>query len=191
MLLGKYFPVTFKVSCDSRYRLLSEVFRYDWYMRTFKTANISSIRFACAAYRRNTNFIRVPTTVIGLIDASVSIKVAVNYGNYKNRLGAYHAPIHTFLDFTFLRSLPIAQVRNGFAELIKISSCSHLEVFNLLDKYCEQLIEKKFGRADGSSDELRNAADIVRPFSLTLPYLRKSANIFPDQPRGNLRDAKT
>lgn len=44
--------------------------------------------FACAAYRRTTNFIRIPTTVIGLIDASVSIKVAVNYGNYKNRLGA-------------------------------------------------------------------------------------------------------
>lgn len=117
--------------------------------------------FACAAYRRNTNFIRVPTTVIGLIDASVSIKVAVNYGNYKNRLGAYHAPIHTFLDFTFLRSLPIAQVRNGFAELIKISSCAHLEVFNLLDKYCEQLIESKFARADGSSDKLRQAADYI------------------------------
>ncbi|KAI0890130.1 Dehydroquinate synthase-like protein [Annulohypoxylon maeteangense] len=102
--------------------------------------------FACAAYRRNTNFIRVPTTVIGLIDASVSIKVAVNYGRYKNRLGAYHAPLHTFLDFTFLRTLPIAQVRNGFAELIKISSCSHIEVFDLLDKFCEQLIETKFGR---------------------------------------------
>ncbi|KAL8869849.1 MAG: hypothetical protein Q9174_003961 [Haloplaca sp. 1 TL-2023] len=117
--------------------------------------------FACAAYRRNTNFIRVPTTVIGLIDASVSIKVAVNYGNYKNRLGAYHAPIHTFLDFTFLRSLPIAQIRNGFAELIKISSCSHLPTFDLLDKYCEQIIETAFGRSDGASDEVRAAADKI------------------------------
>ncbi|KAH7029176.1 2-epi-5-epi-valiolone synthase [Microdochium trichocladiopsis] len=117
--------------------------------------------FACAAYRRNTNFIRVPTTVIGLIDASVSIKVAVNYGNYKNRLGAYHAPIHTFLDFTFLRTLPVAQVRNGFAELIKISSCAHLEVFDLLDKYCEQLIETKFGRADNAPEVVRKAADII------------------------------
>ncbi|KAI0175854.1 Dehydroquinate synthase-like protein [Hypoxylon sp. FL1284] len=117
--------------------------------------------FACAAYRRNTNFIRVPTTVIGLIDASVSIKVAVNYGRYKNRLGAYHAPLHTFLDFTFLRTLPVAQVRNGFAELIKISSCSHLQVFDLLDKFCEQLIDSRFGRADGSSDELRQAADTI------------------------------
>lgn len=118
-------------------------------------------RFACAAYRRNTNFIRVPTTVIGLIDASVSIKVAVNYGNYKNRLGAYHAPIHTFLDFTFLRTLPTAQIRNGFAELIKISTCSHLDTFDLLDKYCEQLIGTGFGRTDGAPKEVRDAADKI------------------------------
>lgn len=121
--------------------------------------------YACASYRRNTNYIRVPTTVIGLIDASVSIKVAVNYGNYKNRLGAYHAPMHTFLDFTFLRTLPTAQIRNGFAELIKISSCAHLEVFNLLDKYCESLIEHKFGRGDGATAELKQAADVVRSTS--------------------------
>jgi 3-dehydroquinate synthase len=115
----------------------------------------------CAAYQRNTNFIRVPTTVIGLIDGSVSIKVAVNCGNYKNRLSAYHAPIHTFLDFTFLRTLPSAQIRNGFAELIKISTCSHFDTFNLLDKYCEQLIEKSFGRANGSSQKLIDAAEKI------------------------------
>ena len=118
-------------------------------------------RFACAAYRRNTNFIRIPTTVIGLIDASVSIKVAVNYGNYKNRLGAYHAPIMTFLDFDFLKTLPIAQVRNGFAELIKISTCGHLETFDLLDKYCESLIESKFGRKDGTPAAIREVADKI------------------------------
>ncbi|KAK7727668.1 hypothetical protein SLS57_002710 [Botryosphaeria dothidea] len=122
---------------------------------------VSVFVFACAAYRRNTNYIRIPTTVIGLIDASVSIKVAVNYGNYKNRLGAYHAPMHTFLDFGFLRTLPEAQVRNGFAELIKISTCAHLDTFNLLDKYCEELIKTGFGRADGSPAEVRAAADKI------------------------------
>lgn len=118
-------------------------------------------RFACATYRRSTNYIRIPTTVIGLIDASVSIKVAVNQGKHKNRLGAYHAPMYTFLDFTFLRTLPEAQVRNGFAELIKISTCADLQTFDLLDKYCEQLISMKFGRADGSSPELKAAADEI------------------------------
>lgn len=99
--------------------------------------------------------------MIGLIDASVSIKVAVNYGNYKNRLGAYHAPIHTFLDFSFLRSLPVAQARNGFAELIKISSCAHLPTFDLLDKYCEGLIGQAFGRSDDAPKELKEAADKI------------------------------
>ncbi|KAL5337506.1 hypothetical protein BJX70DRAFT_369536 [Aspergillus crustosus] len=117
--------------------------------------------FACAAYRRNTNYIRIPTTVIGLIDASVSIKVAVNYGNYKNRLGAYHAPMHTFLDFGFLRTLPEAQVRNGFAELIKISSCAHLRTFDLLDEFCERLIATKFGRFPNHQSDVRKAADEI------------------------------
>jgi 3-dehydroquinate synthase len=118
-------------------------------------------RFACAAYRRNTNFIRIPTTVIGLIDASVSIKVAVNYGNYKNRLGAYHAPMHTFLDFDFLKTLPEAQVRNGFAELIKISSCADLWTFKLLDGFCEQLIRTHFGRVNNATAEVKRAADQI------------------------------
>ncbi|KAJ3546040.1 hypothetical protein NM208_g2210 [Fusarium decemcellulare] len=117
--------------------------------------------FACAAYRRNTNYIRIPTTVIGLIDASVSIKVAVNYGRYKNRLGAYHAPSHTFLDFTFLRSLPTAQIRNGFAELIKISSCAHRPTYDLLEKYCEKLIDTAFGRSDDASEEIKEVADKI------------------------------
>jgi 3-dehydroquinate synthase len=69
--------------------------------------------------------------------------------------------MHTFLDFTFLRTLPVAQIRNGFAELIKISTCSHLATFNLLDKYCEQLIEQSFGRSNGSSSELIDAADQI------------------------------
>ncbi|CCE29027.1 hypothetical protein E4U35_001845 [Claviceps purpurea] len=116
--------------------------------------------FACASYRRNTNYIRIPTTVIGLIDASVSIKVAVNYGGCKNRLGAYHAPQHTFLDFTFLRTLPVGQIRNGFAELIKISSCADKTTFDLLDKYCEQMITTAFGRLE-SSDEIKVAADKI------------------------------
>lgn len=99
--------------------------------------------------------------MIGLIDASVSIKVAVNHGSHKNRLGAYHAPMHTFLDFTFLRTLPIAQVRNGFAELIKISTCADARTFELLDLYCEALISQKFGRAYGSSSNLLVAADEI------------------------------
>lgn len=119
------------------------------------------VGFACASYRRNSNFIRIPTTVIGLIDAAVSIKVAVNHGKLKNRLGAYHAPAMTFLDFTFLRTLPEGQVRNGFAELVKISSVSDITIWKLLEKHGEAFIETRFGRADGAKQEIVDAAKEV------------------------------
>ena len=48
--------------------------------------------FACSMFRRATNYIRVPTTLIGLVDASVAIKVAVNHGKAKNRLGRSTPP---------------------------------------------------------------------------------------------------
>ncbi|WP_232076707.1 sedoheptulose 7-phosphate cyclase [Mycobacterium gallinarum] len=110
--------------------------------------------FACASYRRNTPYIRIPTTLIGLIDASVSIKVAVNHGKNKNRLGAYHASQKVFLDFSFLATLPTDQVRNGMAELIKIAVVGNEEIFTLLETYGPDLLRTRFGHLDGS-DELR------------------------------------
>jgi demethyl-4-deoxygadusol synthase len=116
--------------------------------------------FACATYRRRTNYIRVPTTLIGLIDASVAIKVAVNHGKLKNRLGAYHASQKVILDFSFLKTLPVDQVRNGMAELIKIAVVANSGIFELLEKYGEELLHTHFGYLSGSP-ELREVAHKV------------------------------
>jgi demethyl-4-deoxygadusol synthase len=116
--------------------------------------------FACATYRRRTNYIRVPTTLIGLIDASVAIKVAVNHGKLKNRLGAYHASGKVILDFSFLKTLPVDQVRNGMAELIKIAVVANNGIFELLEKYGEDLLHTRFGYLNGTP-ELREVAHKV------------------------------
>ncbi|MEH1863472.1 MAG: sedoheptulose 7-phosphate cyclase [Nostoc sp.] len=108
--------------------------------------------FACAAYRRKSNFIRVPTTLIGLIDAGVAIKVAVNHRKLKNRLGAYHAPLKVILDFSFLKTLPTAQVRNGMAELVKIAVVSNSQVFEMLYEYGEELLSTHFGHVNGTPE---------------------------------------
>jgi len=116
--------------------------------------------FACATYRRRTNYIRVPTTLIGLIDASVAIKVAVNHGKLKNRLGAYHASQKVILDFSFLKTLPVAQVRNGMAELIKIAVVANSAIFSLLEEHGEELLYTHFGYLNGTP-ELREVAHKV------------------------------
>jgi 3-dehydroquinate synthase len=106
--------------------------------------------FACATYRRSTNYIRIPTTLISLVDAGVAIKVAVNHGKLKNRLGAYHAPKKVILDFSFLQTLPTPEVRNGMAELVKIAVVSNAEVFELLYEYGEELLATHFGYIGGT-----------------------------------------
>ncbi len=114
--------------------------------------------FACSTYRRGTPYIRIPTTLIGLVDASVAIKVAVNHRDLKNRLGAYHASGLVVLDFSFLASLPTAQVRNGMAELVKIGVVGNARVFELLEQHGEELLRTSFGHRDGS-EELRAVGD--------------------------------
>lgn len=134
--------------------------------------------FACATYRRRTNYIRVPTTLIGLIDASVAIKVAVNHGNLKNRLGAYHASEKVILDFSFLKTLPVDQVRNGMAELIKIAVVANSDIFELLDNYGDDFLHTRFGHLNGTR-ELRELAHkatyeaISTMLSLEVPNLHE------------------
>jgi 3-dehydroquinate synthetase len=115
---------------------------------------------ACATYRRSTNYVRVPTTLIGLVDASVAIKVAVNHGHLKNRLGAYHPSQSVILDFSFLRTLPTAQIRNGMAELVKIAVVGNRQVFELLEAHGEELLATRFGWAE-DGEELRDVARTV------------------------------
>jgi len=111
---------------------------------------------ACALYRRSTAYVRLPTSLIGMIDAAIAIKVGGNLAEkHKNRIGAFHPHSGVVIDFSLLATLSEAHVRNGVAELIKISTMEHLECFELLEKHTEDLIKYKFGYAEGSPKGLR------------------------------------
>merc|ERR1719440_1375757 len=90
---------------------------------------------ACALYRRSTAYVRLPTTLIGMIDASIAIKVGGNLAEkHKNRIGAFHPHSGVIIDFHLLKTLPEAHIRNGLAELTKISIVEERDVFELIEK---------------------------------------------------------
>ena len=121
------------------------------------------LSFSCLIYRRTTRYIRVPTTLVGLIDASVSNRVAVNFNGLKNRIGGYHEPVSTIIDRTFLSTIPRAEIRNGIAELIKIFCTTHYDKYAMLEEFGPALIDTKFATVDNPSGTLeRNAKDIVQ-----------------------------
>ncbi|EIM87903.1 3-dehydroquinate synthase [Stereum hirsutum FP-91666 SS1] len=133
--------------------------------------------YACASYRRGTNFIRVPTTLIGLIDASVSIKVGVNHGVLKNRLGDFHAPLSTFLDFDMLKTLPEAHVRDGLSELMKITSCTDVYSWKLLVDHGPALIDSRFGRTANCDPKLKKIADDITYRAIKVMLALETSNL--------------
>ena len=79
----------------------------------------------------------------------------------KNRLGAYHEPRHTIIDPTFLSTLPEAEIRNGIAEILKISSCTHIATFEALEQHGHTFIETHFGHSKVIDLELVEVAETV------------------------------
>jgi 3-dehydroquinate synthetase len=79
-----------------------------------------------------------------MVDAAIATKVAVNWNGMKNQLGAFYEPILTIIDFNFLHSIPVSEIRNGVAEIIKVAALTHLHVFELIEGAGDSLLNSKF-----------------------------------------------
>jgi shikimate kinase/3-dehydroquinate synthase len=75
--------------------------------------------FAAATYLRGIDWMPVPTTLVGQVDAAVGGKTGVNLPAGKNLVGAFHWPARTVVDPALLETLPEAERRNGLAEVVK------------------------------------------------------------------------
>ena len=75
--------------------------------------------FAAAVVRRGLDYVQVPTTLLAQVDSSVGGKTAIDSGQGKNLIGAFHQPILVVADTTLLDTLPPRQFRAGYAELVK------------------------------------------------------------------------
>jgi 3-dehydroquinate synthase len=102
------------------------------------------VGFACSIYRRGIPYIKVPTTLLAIVDASVGSKVAINHFERRNRLGAYYPPIATLIDKKFIKTQSEREIVNGIAEIFKLAVIKSPELFALLEENAELLIEEKF-----------------------------------------------
>jgi 3-dehydroquinate synthetase len=112
------------------------------------------VGLATALYRRGVPHVRVPTTLIGLVDAAVGAKTGVNHGAHKNRLGTYHPPAGVLLDRRFLSTLDDRQLRNGMAEIVKLAIVRDERLFELLEEYGELLVDERFQGCSPTGDRV-------------------------------------
>lgn len=90
--------------------------------------------YIASVYMRGIRFGFIPTTVLGLVDASIGGKNGIDVGIYKNMVGVIRQPSFILHDMVFLNSLPKEEWENGFAEVIKHACIRDAAMFNELEK---------------------------------------------------------
>lgn len=69
---------------------------------------------------RGVRVVQVPTSLLAMVDSAVGGKTAVDAPLGKNLIGAFWQPSYIFVDAAFLRTLPLRELANGLAEVIKV-----------------------------------------------------------------------
>jgi 3-dehydroquinate synthase len=75
--------------------------------------------FCASTYKRGIDFIQIPTTLLSMVDASVGGKLGIDFHGFKNHIGVFKVPNAVLISTEFLATLPPAELRSGFAEVLK------------------------------------------------------------------------
>jgi 3-dehydroquinate synthase len=90
------------------------------------------VGFIAATLYRGMPFIQIPTSLLAQVDSSIGGKTGIDFIGHKNILGAFNQPKLVLIDPGVLKTLPIRQLKNGYAEMIKHALIASDELFDLL-----------------------------------------------------------
>ena len=133
--------------------------------------------FAASCYQRGIDFINIPTTLLGMIDASIGGKTGIDFQGLKNQIGVFSQPLAVMILFEFLETLPKRELLSGLAEIIKygfIVDKSFLEVklqnnpVNLVNPVC--FLRRQ--ESEVRSQNIYNPENLVNPV-----YIKKAIDV--------------
>lgn len=107
------------------------------------------VAWVAASFRRGVPHIKVPTTLMGYVDAAVGVKAGINFNGHKNRLGSFEPPLAVYLDKDFLPTLPRRHLLNGVGEIVKLAVIADRELFERLERDGAPAIANCFASAAG------------------------------------------
>jgi 3-dehydroquinate synthase len=88
--------------------------------------------FAAASWLRGLDWIAVPTTVVGAVDAAIGGKTAINSDYGKNLIGAFHSPIKVIIDLDWFSTLTDRDFAAGLAEVVKCGFIADGKILDLM-----------------------------------------------------------
>jgi 3-dehydroquinate synthase len=100
--------------------------------------------FAAATYLRGVPWVALPTSLLGMVDASLGGKTGFDLPQGKNLVGVFNPPRLVLADPYTLRTLPAGEFRAGMAEVLKAGVIADPALFYL----CAQGLERAQARLD-------------------------------------------
>lgn len=88
--------------------------------------------YAAASWLRGVSFIQIPTSLLAMVDSSIGGKVAIDLPEGKNLVGAFHQPKAVLIHPQFLDTLPVRQLRDGIAEMVKAAMIRDEELLPMI-----------------------------------------------------------
>lgn len=133
------------------------------------------VGFAASIIRRGISHLRIPTTLIGQVDAGIGLKTAVNFRHKKNHLGTFFAPMGVFVDPLLLATLDAAQIRQGLAEIVKMALICDYDLFERIEARGAALVCSRFQRpADDGEYIIRRSIALMLDQLGQNPYENKT-----------------
>jgi shikimate kinase/3-dehydroquinate synthase len=87
--------------------------------------------FVAATYLRGIDWVAVPTTLLGQVDAAIGGKTGIDTAEGKNLAGAFHFPRLVVLESSYLATLPESERRAGMSEVVKTGLLAGTDVWAL------------------------------------------------------------
>jgi 3-dehydroquinate synthase len=103
--------------------------------------------YLSASWLRGLDWVAIPTTVAGMVDAAVGGKTGINSDYGKNLIGAFHSPVAVLIDSTWLATLSDRDFAAGLAEVIKCGFIADSKILELLE--------------DRSLEDVRRSGDLT------------------------------
>ncbi len=117
--------------------------------------------FMASVFKRGVDFVHIPTSLLGMVDASIGGKTGIDMGPYKNQLGTFADPKAIFIDPRFLHSLPSEEIVNGFAEMMKHALIADADHWIVLQEIRPELLLEQDNLIELIAHSVRIKSEIV------------------------------
>ncbi len=96
--------------------------------------------FLASVFMRGIPCVLVPTSFLGMVDAAIGGKTAVNAGGRKNMIGSIAHPMCVAIDPVYLQGLAASQMAEGMVEVIKIAAMVDRPFFEWLESSVSRIL---------------------------------------------------